>query len=1285
MAGGMSKAGSALSSHGAVHPYLPRVIGRHLLDAQNGVAPVDGTLVFADVSGFTRLSEHLARRGREGAEHLAEAIGDCFSTLLGVAYANGGSLLKFGGDALLLLFEDEEHAARACRSASGMRRALREVGRIETPAGRTRLRMSVGVHSGVVDLFLVGGSHRELVVTGPAASAAVRMEQSASAGEILVSPSTAALLPAAYLGAPRGPGRLLARLPPGTDHAPVEPAIEPAEDQLVACLSTAVRDHVLAGGQPPEHRPVTVAFLRFGGTDALVAEEGPAAAAAALGDLLALVQAAADDHGVCFLGSDVDADGGKIILTGGAPRVVGDDEERVLLALRRVLDAQSRLQLRAGVHRGSVFAGDVGPPFRRTYTVMGDAVNVAARLMAAAPEGEIYASGPVLERSPTSFATLALPPLTLKGKREPMLAMSVGPPVASTVEHAPYRAALVGRADELTDAEEALAEAKAGAPRLVEIVGEPGIGKSRLAQELLDRRGDAQVLRARCEAYRVSEPYAAWRPVLLSLIGLPDTAPANEVLDRLRRLVASEHPDLIPWLALIAVPFGADAPASLEVEELAPAFVRPRLHEVVLRFVARRLSEPTIVALEECQHLDEASAELLGAAVAGLQDVPCLFLLTSRRGSAIDAPPARVRQVRLEPLNPEDTVKLAMALTERAPLLPHLVRLAAQRSGGNPQFLADLLAAGADGEGLPEGVEAAALAVVDRLAPGDRQLVRRASVLGDGFDEQLLAAVLDGRPPERATWTRLTGLIDRRDGRLWFERAAVREAAYAGLAFQTRRRLHAMAGAHLEHRLGDTAEEEAGMLSLHFSRAGDAARTWRYAHAAAARAMEQAACGEAVVLYQRALDAATGTSAPPRKVAETWEALGGAYERTGQTRQAAHAYSMARRLLADAPAEQGRLLYRHARLAYEAGRPDLASRWVRRGLRLLDASEAQDRAIRRSRAHLLSQHAAIKQRQGRPRAAMRLCEQAIEEAQAAQEPSALAAACSVLDWALQESGRIAEATHSQRALRIRRRLGDVAGEAVVLNNLGVSAYFQGRWSEAVDLYTAAADASRRAGDELNVELGNLNIAELRSDQGRPGEAETILRSALPVWRAGGCELFLALAFRQLGRAAARDGRDEEAMRLLGDALAQIRDLHLEPEEVLTEALIAEGHATAGRASEALTVTERLLGRGEAAARSVPILERVRGYALAQLGQVSAATAALETCAREARSRTEHFELVLALDALDALAACSGEPVDQPRRRERDLLAARMDIVRLPEPAVVCGSRSGDAGRPALAR
>lgn len=164
----------------ALAAYVPR-LATGWAQAPPATREVIGSMAFVDVSGFTTMSERLARHGKVGAEEVAHVIDERFSILLGVAYGEGGQLLKFGGDALLLFFSGDEHALRAARAAAGMRAALRAGGRIDTTAGKVTLRMSVGVHTGAFHLFLVGGSHHELMMAGPAVSRTVDMESAASA------------------------------------------------------------------------------------------------------------------------------------------------------------------------------------------------------------------------------------------------------------------------------------------------------------------------------------------------------------------------------------------------------------------------------------------------------------------------------------------------------------------------------------------------------------------------------------------------------------------------------------------------------------------------------------------------------------------------------------------------------------------------------------------------------------------------------------------------------------------------------------------------------------------------------------------------------------------------------------------------------------------------------------------------------------------------------------------------------------------------------------------------
>src|SRR5215203_549386 len=148
---------AALEHSSAAAAYVPRLLPAWAA-AEPGVAHrvVDGTLLLFDITGFTPLTERLARRGREGAEELSNLLDTVFSQLLMDAEDEGGDLLKWGGDALLLLFDGADHARRAARAALGLQRALAQVGRAKTSIGQVVLHASAAVESGPIDLVLGG-------------------------------------------------------------------------------------------------------------------------------------------------------------------------------------------------------------------------------------------------------------------------------------------------------------------------------------------------------------------------------------------------------------------------------------------------------------------------------------------------------------------------------------------------------------------------------------------------------------------------------------------------------------------------------------------------------------------------------------------------------------------------------------------------------------------------------------------------------------------------------------------------------------------------------------------------------------------------------------------------------------------------------------------------------------------------------------------------------------------------------------------------------------------------
>ncbi len=289
-------------------PYLPRVALEWLAASPDAVHQrVDGTLLFVDVSGFTALTERLAARGKVGAEEISDVIGSVFGELLGVASSYGADLLKWGGDAVLLYFAEPGSAARACRAAVLMSRTMGRIGRFKTSAGRVTLEVSIGAHAGAFDLYLLGDRHRELIVTGPAATATAAMETIAQAGEVVVSPETAGLLPNGLLGSPRLGGVLLAASPEAEPMAPRVIADASALD-VASLLPADTRFHLLGGGEEAEHRQAAIAFLQFSGIDELTLTEGPERVAACLGPLVSAAQEAAERYGVNFHETDIGAD-----------------------------------------------------------------------------------------------------------------------------------------------------------------------------------------------------------------------------------------------------------------------------------------------------------------------------------------------------------------------------------------------------------------------------------------------------------------------------------------------------------------------------------------------------------------------------------------------------------------------------------------------------------------------------------------------------------------------------------------------------------------------------------------------------------------------------------------------------------------------------------------------------------------------------------------------------------------------------------------------------------------
>ena len=1251
-------------------PYLPRLSLDWLRTAPGERRrALDGTMAFVDISGFTAMAELLAPLGRMGAEEVTDVMSATFARLLVVAYEHGGGLVKFGGDALLLFFDGERHAEHAAHAAYGMRETLAEIGDLKTSSGPVSLRMHVGVHTGTFDFFLVGSAHRELIVSGAAAARTVQMESQAAPGEILVSRETARALGGGVTGEARGDAFSLlaapAIPPPGVPSLPDVDGLD-----LLSCIPEALRAHLAAEKLESEHRRAPVAFVRFSEIGPLL--EHGSAAEDAVEEVVVTLQEAARAHGVCFLESDIDAEGGRIVLVAGVPSTSGDDDERLLRTARTAIEANTRLPLHIGIASGDVFAGRIGPPFRRTYTILGSTAALAARLMAKAPARELWTTPDVLARSKTTFSVSKLEPLILKGRAEPVEAVSVGARGRLRTPTA-VKLALVDRQRELPVLEASLVPVKMGYGTFVELVGPAGIGKTRILEEVCDRAGGLPVVATACEEYEAATPYFPFRKLLLSVLEVDvsgdGSANSRVLADRLGPL----DPDLIQWLPLLGDVLDAPMLQTQGTDDLQPAFRRARLHGVVEEVLGYVLDGPTLLLFEDAHWMDEASCDLLRHLGARVQTKPWLICASRRPASggfvaSEGAPPVPALTLQLDPLPEEDAKALAQAAAP-ADVSPEELSAITERAGGNPLFVRELVAASGDGaraagEALPESVEQVVTARIDRLAPPDRALLRWAAVLGTNFSGEFVAKVLEDDPEaglDSDSWDNLAEFIERDPysaGLFRFRHALIRDAAYEGLPFRRRRELHGRVAEVLLESSEDTEHAEA--LSLHFHLAGKAQETWHYSLVAAARARGKYANIEAIGFYLRALAVASSIDdLSTEEIGRAWEALGDALEISGDYAEARRAYEQARDAFANDDEALAGLHLKEGRLREQGGDYPGAIRWYEGGLAHLERLDESRRSPHRVRLSL--GYAAARFREGSIDEAVTWAEQAVEEARAEGALAELAHGYYLLHLLYTSVGSPKRTSVRDLALPIYEELGDLLGQANTLNNLGIEAYYEGRWGEALTLYERSRSARQRVGDVVGAATIANNIAEILSDQGRLEEAEEILHEVLETCQAAGSRLMTAAATANLGRAAARAGRHDEAWEALEDALGAFGEIRAGSFVIETRARLAEAALLAGDAERAFTLATAAASTTEGAP-APPVeamVRRIKGCALYAMGDLAAAAQELEASLAVARAAGVRYELALTLKARCAL---------QPNAAEEAEAAALLDelqVVRLP--------------------
>jgi class 3 adenylate cyclase/RecA/RadA recombinase len=638
-----------------------------------------------------------------------------------------------------------------------------------------------------------------------------------------------------------------------------------------------------------ERKHVTVLFADLKGSMALLAARDPEDARAALDPVLdAMIQAVRRYGGTV---NQVMGDG--IMALFGAPIAVEDHAVRACYAALAMQDTVRRLgerrgggpplAIRVGLNSGEVLVRAIGGDLHLDYTAVGETTHLAARMEQTATPDAIFMTVHTYRLAEDFLDAKPLGLVSVKGLAEPIAVWQlVGARGARTRLEARAGALsrFVGREAETAQATRALEAAGGGRGQVIAVVGEPGVGKSRVCHELV-HRATAQgqrVIETTCLSYAVSTPYLPIGGLLEALLDLDPRAEPSErrarTIARLAGLDAALGATAAPILALLELAVDDPAWAALDPPQRRQRTL-DALRQLLLQAARQR---PLVVVIEDLQWADAETQALLDALVDGMAAAP-LALLVNYRPEYRHAWGGKsyYTQLRLDPLPADAAGALLQALLGRDPALAPLAAMLRERTAGNPLFLEESVRAlvetgalhGTPGDyrlvrpvpavEVPASVQAVLAARIDRLAPDDKRMLQCAAVIGYEVPLHLLRVIAGADEAAlREGLTRLQAAELLYETRLYpdveytFKHALTHDVAYGSLLREQRRALHAALVGALETRGGD---EHAEALAHHALLGEDWARAARYARLAADRAAALCADAESVALYERALEA----------------------------------------------------------------------------------------------------------------------------------------------------------------------------------------------------------------------------------------------------------------------------------------------------------------------------------------------------------------------------------------------------------------------------------------------
>jgi class 3 adenylate cyclase/tetratricopeptide (TPR) repeat protein len=869
--------------------YVPQLVTRRLRPATDGTdepraTSLPAAMLLIDITGFTAVTANAVRQGPAGAEHLSRSLNTYLGRIIDLVAAHGGEVAKIVGDALIPIWagDEEDPVAAVHRAAVCGLATAGELEELEIEEGR-RLSVKVGLCAGEVSLSRVGGVDGKwlFVVSGDAVGQLAGVADRMLTGALVASPAAISRLGGDVVvdRIDGGYARIRAPLQLGDLRSIPAPGLAGAEQDLRAYIPDVSLARIDAGQSDwlAELRRTTVIFVNVPSSSG-----APGPSLDVLQAVASAIQLAARTHGGWVKEITVDEKGTTVVVAFGvAPFSHEDDPARAVRAAMAIHSelADTGLSAGIGVATGDAFCGPVGNLVRRDFVLLGQHVNVAARLMRASTDDVILCDAATYEAAGGGATFERLPSHVLKGLGAPVAVFRV------TEGGAPARqpAALVNRSAEVHTADQALRALTTGDGGMLILEGEPGIGKSRLAAEIVARAEIAEVrtLRGAAAEVEATTPYNAWRGIFERLLGLEGVRDQTQRAQVIHDWLGEERAGLAPVLDLV---LSLDAPDNDTTIQLTGAVRAENTRDLLIELLGHEASRgPTLILLEDAHWLDSASWTLLDRVRRDLATI--LVLVTMRPvADATTDPAASMRPhatiIPVGPLGASEVQMLACQRTGADRLADDVEDVIRQRAGGNPLFIEQLTFAmrdagrivvdngvcraatvgGLDVSIIPDTVQRVITTRVDQLPPAEAMTLKVASVIGQRFSLDTLHEI-HPVPTERdalrghlATLERLHLIVPDQASPSTYEFGHViaQEVAYNLMLSQQSRELHRRLAEGLERLHAADLSPFHPILAHHWRRAGSPERAVDHLELAGKQALRTFANEEATEFLEEA-------------------------------------------------------------------------------------------------------------------------------------------------------------------------------------------------------------------------------------------------------------------------------------------------------------------------------------------------------------------------------------------------------------------------------------------------